>query len=508
MKRLDRLALLCACALLPLSTQAKWTEASSRHFVIYSEDKPEELRVFAEQLERYDQAMRLIKGMADPEIGPANRLNVYAVRNVSAVQRLANDKGRNLVGFYIGRASGSSAVVPRKGTGGGQYDLDAQSVLFHEYAHHFLFSNYSVAWPAWLSEGYAEFHAAAEIKADGSVQLGLPALHRAYSLMSIPPVPMARMMTLTTDASRTEVASLYARGWLLIHHLTFEPKRRGQLTAYLQGLENGSGSVDAATAAFGDLRALDSDLDRYVRRRRLPAVQVAASELKVPDIALRELTPGENAVLPLRIRSKLGVDPKEARELVPLVRTAAEPFANDAMVQVTLAEAEFDAQNPAAAEAAADRALAADPKLVDAYVYKGRARMALAQLSKDGAPDTWKQVRHWFVSANRIDPEDPEPLILFYLSFDAVGDRPTANAIAGLQRAMQLAPQDRRLRMIGAYEYLYAGKAPEARKLLTLVASDPHAGEVAKNAVTLLGKLDESGTDAALNDFDRRLLSW
>jgi len=505
---LDRLALLCALALLPLSTQAKWTEASSRHFVIYSEEKPEELRVFAEKLERYDQALRYIKGMQDPELGAANRLTVYLVRNISAVQRLGKDKGGTLVGFYVGRASGSSAVVPRRGTGAGEYDLDAQSVLFHEYAHHFLYSNYSVAWPAWLSEGYAEFHGTAEIGSDGSVQLGSPPLHRAYSLIGIPQVPMARMMSLTTDANEIEVASLYARGWLLVHYLTFEPNRKGQLVRYMDGLQSGNSNLEAATAAFGDLRSLDQDLNRYVRRPRLPAIKVAGSQLKVDTIALRALTLGEEAVMPLRIRSKLGVSPKEAKELVPRVRIAAEPFASDAVAQVTLAEAEFDAENYAAAEAAADRAMAANAKLVDAHLYKGRARMALARLGKDAAPDAWQEVRRWFASANRLDSDDPEPLILFYLSFAASGERPTNNAVAGLHRALELAPQDRRLCMLGVYEHLYAGNHREARRLLTLLASDPHDVETAKKAAMLLGKLAEDGTDAARNAFDATDVSW
>jgi len=193
---------------------------------------------------------------------------------------------------------------------------------------------------------------------------------------------------------------------------------------------------------------------------------------------------------------------------VPQVRKAAKPFADDAIAQLALAEAEFDARNYSAAEAAADRAIAADSKLADALIYKGRARMALAQKAQDTDTATWQDVRKWFAMANRLDPDDPEPLILFYMTFPASGQAPSANSVVGLNRAHELAPQDRNLRMLTAFQYLVDGKATEARNLLTLVAYDPHADKQATTATGILDKLDQEGAAAALELLKKDGLRW
>ena len=38
-------------------------------------------------------------------------------------------------------------MVPRRAGDGGQYKLDPQTVLFHEYAHHFMLQNAAAAYP-------------------------------------------------------------------------------------------------------------------------------------------------------------------------------------------------------------------------------------------------------------------------------------------------------------------------------------------------------------------------
>ena len=53
---------------------AAWYRASSEHFLIYSEDKPEDLREFAENLEQFDGAVRAVRGMDDLPLEQGNRL--------------------------------------------------------------------------------------------------------------------------------------------------------------------------------------------------------------------------------------------------------------------------------------------------------------------------------------------------------------------------------------------------------------------------------------------------
>ena len=67
------------------------------------------------------------------------------------------------------RASGPVAIAnsePKKKI----WDLDGRTVFFHEYLHHLMLQDATAAYPTWMTEGYAEFFATAEIRSDGSVE--------------------------------------------------------------------------------------------------------------------------------------------------------------------------------------------------------------------------------------------------------------------------------------------------------------------------------------------------
>ena len=60
--RLTLLAAAAASVLVPSSLNAKWYEAKSRHFTVYSEQTPDELKTYSTRLERYDGAIRAVRG--------------------------------------------------------------------------------------------------------------------------------------------------------------------------------------------------------------------------------------------------------------------------------------------------------------------------------------------------------------------------------------------------------------------------------------------------------------
>ena len=502
MNRLFRLAWLALLVFAPAAARAEWREASTKHFVVYSEGSAQSTRDFATKLEKFDKAMRLRLGLNDVDFGPANRVTVYVVDSVDAVRRLGRFGGNSSVyGFYSGRAGGSIAVVPRLS---GAVALDPATILLHEYSHHIMMQNEAIAYPAWFREGFAEFNSTARFEKDGGLGFGAAANHRAWGLLGMSPLPIETMFAPNRrKLSQPEwEATIYGRGWLLTHYLMFEPKRTGQLAKYIVALNSGQGSLEAARAAFGDLDALDRELKTYLRQRRIPYVRIKAEALTIPPVAMRTLRPGEAAIMELRMRSRVGVTKDDSARVARELRKAAEPWPNDPAVQAALAEAEFDAGNLDSAEAAAGRAIAADPKNVDGLIY--RARTAMARATAAATPDAaaWKEVRRLIAQANRADPNDAEPLILFYQSFAAQGVAPTRNAVEGLLQAHELAPQDGGLRLAVARQLLVDGKGAEARRALTPLAFDPHGGEAGQAVAAVIARLDEAGARAALEIWD------
>lgn len=489
-------AILLAATAQPAS--AAWYKASTKHFIIYANFSPAKLTEFASKLERFDQTVRFARRMEDPPVGDGNRLTVYVVRNIRTVQKLAN--GQNVGGFYIGRAVGPFAVVPKSTDMdfGADYD-EAQIIFFHEYAHHLMFQQLDTPLPEWLVEGFAEFMSTASFEKDGSVMLGRAANHRAVSLIYGDQLPLETLLSGNYGRLNDELReSVYAKGWLLTHYLNFDQTRRPQLAKYVQEIAAGKGGLEAARSAFGDLHKLDNELRDYVKQRRISALRIQPRSPTAPTVEVTALSPGAATVLPLRIDSKMGVDNETAEPLAVKIRKVEAKYPGDPLVEVTLAEAEIDSGHPEASEAAADRALSADPRNTEAMIFKARSIIERAMATKTPDPKLFAQGRDWLLKANKIDSEDPEPLVEYYKSYLFEGLPPTKNAIDALHYASNLAPQDSELRLNSAMQYVRDKDLKEARSTLAPIAFNPHDSGMADAARKVIARIDAGDAAGAL----------
>lgn len=469
------------------------------HFVIYANQSPGKMREFATRLEKFDKAVRTVMRMEDPPVGDGNRVAVYVLPRESSVRSLIGDKSGSVFGFYSGRASGSVAFVPARTGTGAEWDLDAETVLFHEYAHHLMMQDLDRPYPEWLVEGFAEFMATVQINRDGTILLGSPPLHRAYSLFQGRQLDLEALLAGNYGKiSEQERESIYGRGWLLTHYLTFDPQRAGQIDRYLDSIANGVPALQAARSAFGDLGRLNADLTRYLNKPLIAGIKLSATSTDTGRIDVRPLSKGGEAMVLLRARSKAGVNKTTAEGHAVAVRQVAARFSGDELVEVTLAEAEYDAQHYDAAEAAADRALKANPKNTEAMVYKGRAILGRVQSASGNRSEDAVEARKWFMAANRIDTEDPEPLMEYFRSYVIEGIRPNANAIAALHYASTLAPQDLSLRMNSVVQHLRDGELKKARRGLIPIAFNPHGRELAEAARKVIARIDAGDREGAL----------
>ena len=138
------------------------------------------------------------------------------------------------------------------------------------------------------------------------------------------------------------------------------------------------------------------------------------------------LVPAHPYAVPSLAELKNDADKTAAEPLAAKLRQIQTTYPGDPFVEVALAEAELLSERPDAALAAADRALAAYPGSTEAMILKGRA-MVEKLVAKGGSPEEFATARRWFSKANKLDPEDPEPLYEFYRSYvwQGCGPRPT-----------------------------------------------------------------------------------
>jgi hypothetical protein len=155
--------------------------------------------------------------------------------------------------------------------------------------------------------------------------------------------------------------------------------------------------------------------------------------------------------------------------------------------------------------AAADRALALNPKSFRALIYKGRAQLELAKKNSQSAD--WVAVRGWFSKANRLDTNAPEPLMYYYETFLEQGTAQPAQAVDGLLFAVDLVPQDDDLRLMAVRQLLREGSSAEAKALFGPIAYSPHFPKAKRRNLEIMGKItagDSKGALAMLEEDEKK----
>jgi tetratricopeptide (TPR) repeat protein len=484
---------LAALALIGLAAPAaaEWHKAESEHFVIYSDSSSADIREFAQRLERYHVAMTKLTGFNPPPPSPSNRVTVYAVGSDRTLKKLYGDTGSRVAGFYIPRAGSSVAFVPNVRLSGNQTDF-TMIVLLHEYAHHFTISANPFPMPRWVTEGMAEFFAAAKFAPDGGIDIGLPANHRSGELNFADKLSIRELLDYDRYAAgRNRSDAFYGQSWLLFHYLAFNPQRQSQYSDYMTRFLRGTPSLEAAEQAFGDLGQLEAELKSYQRNRRIPAQRYSADLLPIGPVEVASLSEGMNAMMDVVLQSRRGVDREKALDILPEARAVAARYPEDPGVLAALAEAEFDAGNDAEAIAAADRAIARDSAQHNAYVQKGYALFRIAEEAEDKDGAITAAMRP-FEALNAIEADHPLPLIYYFRSFAERGSVPNDNARAALRRASELAPFDQDLRLNLALMQIADRKHSEARQTLAPLAADPHGSGRSGRAKQLMTLLEQT----------------
>lgn len=474
-----RLLVLVSILFVAAPAHAEWWEARTDHFIIYSQDDEGDTRKFATQLERYDNALRSLQSTKfEPITQDWQRVTIYRSGDIDDIGRLAHSSG--VAGFYkpdlvpveftpVRESKNLGSIVRRDS----RTDLDPRSVLFHEYAHHFMFKYFPAGYPSWYIEAFAETLATIDLKPDGSFHVGNPPQYRSdalfHSMMTVTP---KSLLASTSKPDFEDFYAYYSVGWLMNHYLTFEPSRKGQLQTYLRLVNDGVPSGDAARKAFGDLDKLDNEIGRYKNKGRLYGADVRPANTAPPQVTMRRLSDAEEAVMDAKMRSKAGVTHAEAGGVAADARDVARRYPNSYPVQLELAEAELDAENLEASEAAADRAIQIQPQGVDGLIAKGRALFERGKEAKDKA--LLQQSRIWLAKAHDVDPHHPAPLLYNYLSYFYEGGTIPPSALVGLEQAYLAAPHYGDLRLILSRQLLSERKGELARDILLPLALNPH----------------------------------
>ncbi|HEU4780583.1 MAG TPA: hypothetical protein VFS58_11940, partial [Steroidobacteraceae bacterium] len=302
----------------------------------------------------------------------------------------------------------------------GDADEYAIYVMFHEYTHFYLSSQFSGEYPPWFNEGLAELMAYAKFIDERTV-LQIP-MFRVHEARDRDWIAFDRFIKV--DHSSPEYQShkladaFYAQAWLAVHYGFVEERDFGkQIFSYLNQLNTLVPQEQAARNAFGtDLGVIDGKLRAYARSSKMGSGAVNLGV--VPEITLPQGEPmseadGLAAIIDLMLAARLAPD-----RIRPLVESLQRRAPNSARSYVLAARlAEFDGNN-AAFNAAVTKA---EGLLADGdWLSRRELAMVLLKSANSFNPESsrtsedsqrdFKRSLKWFSEAVERNNDDAEAL--------------------------------------------------------------------------------------------------
>jgi hypothetical protein len=325
------------------TAEAKWLRADTDSFIIYSEGSEKSLREFAQNLQRFDTTLRILFKVATT--GEESKLPIYLVPAANDVAELASGSSRtSIAGFYRQDRDGSFAMsFRRNGSSPAIGTSESQQVLFHEYSHHFMKRHLRAAFPAWLIEGFAEYYSTVDFDKQGRAMIGHPVYRRAYGLLQMPKIPAEKLLLEQPRTMRNsgQIDVYYGRAWILTHML-HSAARKDQINTYTEAINAGTEPKQAAIGAFGDLAALDKELNRYIEEKLSYGTTRDAVPIST-NIKITPLSADEDAVIMPRLeRLNASGDAARLTKARDALRKLAAAQPANADAQFELAAAEWD----------------------------------------------------------------------------------------------------------------------------------------------------------------------
>ncbi|WEK57124.1 MAG: tetratricopeptide repeat protein [Candidatus Brevundimonas phytovorans] len=481
-------AVLAAALATAAPAHAEWRKAESDRFIVYSDVGDRQLRDFVQELESYDRVLRYRMGLPG-DTPTLRKLPIYLVASSAELAKVRPGASSSLAGFYSASGEDIFGVAIR--------DRNVDT-LKHEYAHHFMMHNFSYAYPGWFVEGFAEYYATVEIKAD-RFTVGRFNENRAAWLMSAPWMEMKDLLSRRPQERAANGETYYPLAWLLTHWFMSNPERQKMLSAYLLDVGAGGDSVEAMERATGlNMIRLRDTLRRYATGNL--SFQIVTAAIPAAPVTITSMPESADDLLLLNQRLKLGVPADLRPATAAEVRRLAARYPDDPLALLALGHAELHFGDPAAAEAPLQRLLTLEPGHVEALQYLARARVAAIQdvEDPDEADRLAAEARAFLVRAHRQDDLNYITLMLAARNRRSDAGYPNDNDIAVLDQAFALAPQLSEARYDLANALVMRGRNAEAIALLEPLANHPHGSSGAVRA--LLAKA--RGEEPAEEDVD------
>lgn len=274
-----------------------WTEVTTPHFIVMSDDGEKTARRVADQ---FEQIRRLYSKALTGTLrfDPGIPIIVIAVKNEKLLSEVIPEywaqKGSvHPAGLFVPGPEKNYIAVRTNTVGDVPY-----VVIYHEYVHLIVNLNFQ-HFALWLNEGLADYLGNATLAPNGGA-FGRMDLSYLNLLSQTKLLPLDVLFSVDQRSEYYDEASkanvFYAESWALVHFFMTDPdKRQANLIGkYVNALENGGDRVESARMLFGDLGQLRQQLQAYLTRTTYQEYAVTFSEPPTSaNYTVRELSLAE-----------------------------------------------------------------------------------------------------------------------------------------------------------------------------------------------------------------------
>lgn len=288
----------CAAPASAQNENGRWLRAESTHFVIYSDAREGDVREAARTLEMFDATLR---HLIPPGRESSTKLEVYLFRNRASLRAIRPGLSDTVLGFYSSLPEKVAAFAVFRDSGG----LEAQEILFHEYAHHFMMHYFTQAYPAWFAEGFAEVVQTIEFDDDNSALVGRYSNNRAAWIVAGDWLPTEQLLRMgRTRLSRSQTAQFYAQSWLTAHYFMLNAEHQDRFRAYLAAFQRGEDPIDSFEPTLQMTPREFNALIRRYARSNLPLYRVRFPATTGAAVQISRLPQAANDLLLLEVRMR------------------------------------------------------------------------------------------------------------------------------------------------------------------------------------------------------------
>jgi hypothetical protein len=476
---------MAAIAPAALASSDPWLRAESDNFIIYSNSSEARLRDLAADLESYDALLARWTNASGPR-SPI-KLEVFLFRVASVFYEALGSVSPGILGFYTARPELIASIAQDRGVEG----FAAQTTLFHEYAHHFMFAHFANAYPAWYIEGFAELASGTSFEPN-RVIIGNAATARNDTLSRGSWLPLQRLLTIGPGDfhSGEDEDKFYAQSWLLTHYIFFTPGMDAKFRDYVAAWRQGGDPVGIFAQHFGkSVTDFEADVRDYFHRGVHALALTRPAAVTHGQTAISPMPDSTGNLIALTVRLRGGVRAADAPALLQLVHSRVGSEPSDSFALMTLARAEATIGDRERARALLQPYIATHPNDVEATFLMGLSFLNDAEADQGEAKTAaLTQARHYFVAAYRLNENYVPALYRYAATFEGQPMTETAmqNTANVILLAHQLAPQVSSIGFMAAEYLMSLDRAAEAVPILRAIAYDPHGGDGAKQARDLL----------------------